>query len=131
MTRELYGWCILLFFIGQAATLFLVDIPEHKKLAKTANHDWSWAEWWSKDWNMIIGTQLIGIIVFIVLDEILHFRPGIIDMIKGFFATFGIIASLLASKFGSYRKMVMKIMDRKTNYADGKTAEVIQPDQHE
>lgn len=117
MTLQLYLWCIGMFLVGQAATMFLYHIPEAQKLAKKASYDFDWKEWWRKDRYAVTGIQLLGIIVFVVLDEILHFRPTIIEMIKGLFAIFGIIASGIAARFGGYQKMLLNIIDLKTNYA--------------
>lgn len=117
MTPKLYLWCIGIFLIGQAATMFLYHIPESQKLAKKASYDFDWKEWWRKDRYAVIGTQLLGILVFVALDEILHFKPFIMDMIKGLFGIFGIIASGIAARLGGYQKMLLNIIDLKTNYA--------------
>jgi hypothetical protein len=124
MTLELYLWCALLFFVGQGIALFLIDIPEVRKLAKTANHGFIWKEWWLKDWNVVIGVQLIGIVAFAGLDQLIHWKPWIIDYSKWMFAIFGVIASGIAARIGGYRKMILRIIDRKTDIADGKELKI-------
>lgn len=117
----IYVQCIIMFFLGQLISLFLIDIPETRKLSKIANHEFSWKEWWSKEWNVVIGVQFIGIVVFMGLDQLIHWKPELLDKIKWFFAVFGVIASGIAARIGSYRKGILGLIDKKTNIADGVT----------
>lgn len=121
LTIWIYVQCIIMFILGQLISLFLIDIPETRKLSRIANHTFSWKEWWQKEWNVVIGVQLIGIVVFMGLDQLLHWKPQILDKVKWFFAIFGIVGSGIAARIGAYRRTILTVIDKKTNIADGIT----------
>jgi hypothetical protein len=119
MTPKLYAFCVLFWILGQAVDLFLLTIPELKALYKKANEQFSLKEYWKHDWNKIVGIQCLGAMIILGLDQIIHFKPQIADWSKWFFGVAGIVSSTFASRYGSYKKKVISIIDRKTNIADG------------
>jgi len=109
-----------MFILGQAIDLFLFKIPELRKMYATANEDFVWKKYWKSDWNTIVGTQLIGIVLIIGLDQLTHWKPVIIDYTKWFFAGFGAWgSSIVVAKGSAAKKYIMNIIDAKTNVADG------------
>ena len=119
LTWQLYALYAVLFILGQALTIFWWDIPELQKLAKVANHEFDWKEYWKRSWNMIIGLQILGLMVFLVLDQIVHLNPKLMDKLWWMSGVFGMIGTAIGGRFGTYRKFFLNVMDRKTNIADG------------
>jgi hypothetical protein len=124
MTLSLYLQCVAMFILGQAIDLFLFKIPEIRNLYAKANEEFSWNKYWRSDWNTIIGTQLIGAVLIIGLDQLTHWKPGIVDYTKWFFAGFGAWgSSIVVAKGSAAKKYIMNIIDNKTNIADKVTAQ--------
>jgi site-specific recombinase len=105
--------------MGQAVDLLLLTIPELRDLYKKANKEFSLSEYWKHDWNKIIGIQIFGAMLILGLDQFLHWKPQTIDYIKWCFGGGGMIISTVASRYGRYKKLVMNVIDKKTNIADG------------
>jgi hypothetical protein len=99
--------------------LFLVKVPAIKNRARAANKTFIFKEWWGCDWNIIIGTQVLGAMFIIGLNELLHWKPYILDYVKWFFAAVGAFGSTVAmAKFSQYEKELTKVLDIKSNIAD-------------
>jgi hypothetical protein len=119
MTTWLYVQCVLMFLLGQAVHIFLIKVPAVKERARAANKKFSWAEWWGCDWNVIIGTLIIGLLITLGLDEILKWKPVIWDYVKWFYAGIGAFGSTIAlAKFSQFEKGLTALIDVKTNIAD-------------
>lgn len=119
MTPKLYGFCVAFWIMGQVVDLMLLTIPELKELYRKANKDFSMTEYWKHDWNKIIGIQVLGAMLILGLDQILHWKPQALEYIKWGFGLCGMIASTVAGRYGKYKKSIMSIIDKKTNIADG------------
>lgn len=120
MTPSLYIQCVLMLLLGQALQLFLIKIPAVKERCRVANKVFSWSEWWNSDWNLVVATAVLGAMAIIGLDQIVHWKPEILDYVKWFFAAIGAFGSnLLLSKWSSFEKSLNTIIDKKTNIADG------------
>lgn len=120
ITAELYLWIVLMFLIGQAVCFFAIDVPTLRELYKKSNETFSLAKWWEHDWNIFITVQLIGITLLIGLPEILHWKPTWIEKIRWGSWGLGFIGSGIATRLSKYRKAIFKVVDKKTNIADGK-----------
>lgn len=119
ITFWLLTQCVLMFIGGQALHLFLVKVPSIKKRASAANKQFYFKEWWNCDWNVIIGTQCIGAMVIIGLNELVQWKPEILDYVKWFFAGVGAFGSTVAmAKFSQYEKELTRVLDLKSNIAD-------------
>lgn len=122
MTLSLYLQCTLMFLLGQAVDLFLIKIPEYRQLYRKANEEFVWSKYWASDWNVIVGTQAFGAICILGLDQIINWKPFILDYAKWFFAGLGGFGSgIIVAKWSSCKKYIMNVIDNKTNIADGVT----------
>jgi hypothetical protein len=118
-TFEQYVFCVLMFILGQAGHLFLVKIPAVKKRCSAANKKYYFREWWAEDWNVIIGTQVIGAMVILGLKEIVSWKPGVIEYVRWFFAGIGAFGSTIAmAKASQFEKSLTQLLDIKSNVAD-------------
>jgi hypothetical protein len=122
MTTSLYIQCVAMFILGQAAHLFLIKIPAVKARCRAANKPFTWKEWWNCDWNVVIGTQIIGALFIIGLDQFLNWKPQVLDYIKWFFAFVGASGSAIAmAKWSQYEKGLTALLDIKSNVSDAVT----------
>lgn len=119
MTPKLYALCVAFWFLGQGVDLMLLTIPTLRELFKKANMEFSMKEYWKHDWNKIIGIQLLGIMLILGLEQIIHWKPQVLVYASGSFGLAGMIASTIASRYGKYKKAIMSVIDKKTNIADG------------
>lgn len=114
MTPILYLQCVGMFLLGQGLTFFFVTTPMLQTLYKKANEDFSMKKYWANDWNKIIGVQLLGALFILGLDQLLHWKPWVLDGIKWWFAGLGVVGDLLGARLSAYRKSIMEVIDKKT-----------------
>lgn len=120
MTTWLYLQCVAMLILGQALQIFLIKVPDIKKRAKLANQQFIWKDWWISDGNLVIATMIIGAMAIIGLDQIIHWKPGILEYVKWFFAGIGFLGStVVLAKLSQYTKYFNQVIDVKTNIADG------------
>lgn len=118
-TLSIYLQYGAMFFLGQLLHLLLVKIPGLRGRARAANKEFVFTDWWKEDWNIIIATNIIGVMALIGLDELLGWKPEIQNVIKWFFAGVGMGGSTIVMKYGSkYEKILMSVLDIKSNIAD-------------
>lgn len=121
MTTSLYIQCIAMFILGQAFDLMFSKIPENRKLFVKANEQFSLKKYWASDWNIIVGAFAVGIMLIIGLDQLIKWKPGVLDYVKWFFAGVGALCSIIAGRWSNCKKYISDIIDRKTNIADSVT----------
>jgi hypothetical protein len=120
MTPKLYLACVLILALGQALQILWIKIPDLKTRAKLANQQFIFKDWWSSDWNLVLGTFVCGAIAILGLDELIRWKPEVLDYVKWFFAALGFGGSnLVLAKLSKYTKYFNQIIDEKTNIADG------------
>jgi len=120
MTLSMYLQCVAMLILGQALQVFIIKIPDIKSRAKLANQQFIWKDWWQSDWNLVIGTAIIGAMAIIGLDQLIAWKPGILDYVKWFFGGLGFIGStLVLAKYSKYAAYFNQVIDIKTNIADG------------
>jgi hypothetical protein len=118
-TFEQYLYCVVMFILGQAFHLFLVKIPAIKKRCKAANKKFYFTEWWAEDWNVIIGTQVVGAMVILGLKEIVTWKPGVIEYVRWFFAAVGAFGSVVAmAKASQFEANLTHLLSIKSNVSD-------------
>lgn len=124
MTLSLYIQCVAMYLLGQAVDLFLLKIPELRTLYRKANEDFCWKKYWQTDWNVIIGTQVVGAMLILGLNELTQWKPQILDYIKWFFGGVGAVgSSIIVSRWSQAKKYIMNVIDNKTNIADKVTGQ--------
>lgn len=120
MTTSLYVQCVAMLILGQLAQIFLMKIPDIKKQAKIANAQFIWKDWWNADWNLVIGTAILGALAIVGIDELAHWKPEILEYVKWFFAAIGALGSyVVMAKMSKYAAYFNGVIDTKTNIADG------------
>ena len=120
MTLSIYIQCVIMLILGQALQVFIIKIPDIKSRAKLANQQFIWKDWWASDWNLVIGTAILGAIVIVGLDQLIHWKPEILEYVKWFFAGLGFFGStVVMAKYSQYSKYFNQVIDVKTNIADG------------
>lgn len=111
-----YGF---MFFAGQFLHILVVKIPSLRKRSKDANKKFSLKEWLSEDWNLIVATNIVGVMALIGLDELLAWKPEIQNAVKWFFAGIGAFGnSLILQRFSKYEQILSSVTDIKTNITD-------------
>lgn len=117
-----------MFFLGQVVHLLMVKMPGLRQRARAANKKFSFKDWWYEDWNVIVATNVIGVMLLIGLDEVLQWKPEIQSVVRWFFAAVGMAGSTVVMKYASkYETVLMAVLDIKSNIADqfiGKTESV-------
>lgn len=122
MSTSLYIQCALMYILGQGFDLFLIKVPEYRDLYRKANEKFSWSKYWDSDWNIVIGTLILGSILIIGADQLIYWKPGVLEYVKWFFAAIGGLgSSFIASKWSRCKKYITAVIDEKTNIADNKT----------
>lgn len=122
---HIYIQYAIMYLIGQALHLFLIKIPELRELSRTNNYKFTISNWWAQDWNIIIGSLLLGPSLLIGLDQLIKIKPWIEDVAVWMFWGVGVLGSMIAMRFSKYSKIVMGYLDIKANITDaavGKTA---------
>lgn len=111
-----YGF---MFFAGQLLHLMVVKIPSLRKRSREANKKFSIKEWLAEDWNLIVATNVLGVMFLIGLDELLKWKPEIQNVVKWFFAGIGAFGnSLILQKFSKYEQLLGAVVDIKSNITD-------------
>lgn len=117
-----YLICAAMSVLGQLAHLFLIKIPAIKNRSRAANKTFVFREWWNCDWNVVLGTQVLILMLILGLKEFLTWKPGVIDYVRWFFGLFGAFGSTVAmAKGSSFEKNLTGLLDVKSNVADAVT----------
>lgn len=110
-----------MFLLGQIFDLMFSQIPENRKLFKKANEDFSIKKYWASDWNIIIGAAVVGAMLIIGLDQLIKWKPGVLDYVKWFFGGVGALCSTISGRWSNCKRYISDIIDKKTNIADSVT----------
>ena len=128
MTLSLYIQCVAMLILGQALQVFLIKVPDIKNKATLSNQKFIWKDWWAADWNLVIGTSILGALTIVGLDELIHWKEQILEYVKWFFAGIGFIGStIVLAKYSKYAAYFNGVIDVKTNLADGLPAPTEKP----
>lgn len=119
MTHLMYLFCVAMYVLGQGLLLFWFTIPQLKEKCRIANKVFTLKEWWECDRTMVIGNMIFGAILVLGIDELVHWKPGVLDYIKWFFAIAGAFGpTIVQEKWGSFKKGISNLIDIKSNIAD-------------
>lgn len=122
MNHQTYVICVAMFIAGQLLLLFWFTIPQLKEKCRIANKVFTWKEWWNCDWNFVIGNMVFGAMLILAIDELVYFKPGVLDYIKWLFGVAGaFLPTIIQEKWGNFKKGISKLIDVKTNLADAIT----------
>lgn len=120
MNPKLYFICFGVALIGLAFQTALKMKSERDK-AKVANVKFSVRGYISEEWLSYTISILAILMVLVCLDSGLKWKPVIVDFVKPIFAFVGYTGGDIVSRiFGVYSKRINKIIDTKTDIADGK-----------
>lgn len=122
MSISLYIQCIAMYILGQALCLMLFTVPLLKEKCRIANKKFSWSEWWDCDWNMVIGSFAFMVALTIGIDEIIGWKPSVLNYIEWFYLIAGAFGtSIIQERWGSFKKGINSLLDVKSNIADAVT----------
>lgn len=108
-----------MYVAGQLLLLFWFTVPQLKEKCRIANKPFEWAEWWKCDASLIIGNLIFGFILVFGIDELVTWKPGVLDYIKWLFAVAGAFGpTIVQEKWGSFKKGISNLIDIKANLAD-------------
>lgn len=118
---ETYGWCLIAGLLGILFHLFAIKIPSMKKRAKVANEKFDLRSYLQDDLAAIISSFLTVLITLVILDEAVKLKPAIQPYLKFGFVFVGYTgSSILVSVLGTAQKKIDKVVNEKTDIADGK-----------
>lgn len=122
ITTQLKAWCVVMLVLGQALQIVLFKLPSLKKQARIANKQFTIKEWWCEDWNAMVGTLIIGAMVTIGINEVVAWKPFLLDYLRWFYGLLGFCGSyVVLSVASTYQKKLMALLDVKVNLADQMT----------
>lgn len=122
MDLKLYATCFVVALVGMALQTVL-KLKSLQDKARAGNIKFSPWIYFKNDWLSITASVLTIILFLICLDNVLHWKPAIVDYVKIGFAFVGYVGSDIASRlFSVVNKKINSIIDLKTDKADG-TAE--------
>ena len=117
----LYAWCFVAGLLGIIFHIVAIKIPSMKKRAKVANEPFDFRTYLKDDATAIAASVVTVLIVLVALDEVLNFKPSIQPYLKASFVFIGYTgSSILIAALGTAQSKIDKIVDRKTDKADGK-----------
>lgn len=118
MTFTLYLTCFGVALVGMALQTVL-KMKSLQDKAGAANVEFKVRQYFQQDWLSITASVLTIVMFLLFLDNILKWKPVIVDYIKIGFAFVGYTGSDIASRlFGVVNKKINNVIDEKTNIAD-------------
>jgi hypothetical protein len=119
MDFKLYFICFLVALVGMALQTAL-KMKSLQDKSRAANIEFKPSQYFKQDWISILASILTIIMFLLFLDNILKWRPDIVNYIKIGFAFVGYTGSDIASRlFGVLNKKINTVIDTKTNISDG------------
>jgi archaellum biogenesis protein FlaJ (TadC family) len=118
MNLHLYLTCFLVALIGMALQTVL-KMKSLQDKARVANISFRPMDYLKNDWLSMTASILTIVLFLFFVDNILNWKPAVIDYIKIGFAFVGYTGSDIASRlFGVVNKKINTVIDVKTNIAD-------------
>lgn len=116
------------FLAGTLGVIFqicVIKIPKLQAQSKVANHAFSYKQYFKDDLAAIIGSFVSVFIMIVCIDELLQVKPELSKYIKWLFVFVGFTgSSIIQAVLSVTSNKIMKIIDVKTNIADGVTPPV-------
>lgn len=121
MTLETYAWCFSAGLLGILFHIFAIKIPAVKSRTKVANEKFNVGQYLQDDLAGIITSVLSVLILLVVLDELVAFKPVVLPYLKAGFVFVGYTgSSILVALLGKAQSKINQVVDIKTDKADGK-----------
>ena len=121
MTVPLFIQLMVGGLIGMAIHVFAVKLPGHKQKCVAGNVPFSVGGYFKADWIAIVAAFLCVLGVVYAIDEVIKAAPKVQDYLKVLMIAVGFSwSSLFIALLGRATAAVMKIIDVKTDVADGK-----------
>lgn len=115
---------LIVILCGIAGVFFqsLLKIRSLLKDAQVANINWSWKkDYLYKDYPSIILAVTSVLIWYYIFGEVARKYPAITDLKRVSFVLMGGVGSyLIQMAFGTAKDKIRKVVDKKTDIADGK-----------
>lgn len=119
MQFKLYLVCFIIALVGMALQIAL-KMKSLQDKSRAANIEFKPSQYFQQDWLSITASLLTIIMFLLFLDNILKWRPDIVNYVKIGFAFVGYTGSDIASRlFGVLNKKINNVIDTKTNISDG------------
>jgi hypothetical protein len=127
MTFQLYLVCFAVAMVGMALHTAL-KMKGLQDKAHLANVEFKARTYFRQDWLSLTASFLTIILFLLFIDNILKWKPAIIDFVKIGFAFVGYTGSDIASRiFGVVNKKINLAIDHKTTVADESTGDENKP----
>lgn len=119
MTFSTYLLCFLAGLLGIAFHIFAIKLPATKTRATVANMNFSYGAFFQDELAAILASLLTVIILLVVLDELVAFKPAVLPYLKFGFVFIGFTgSSILIAILGKASDKINAVVDVKTNTAD-------------
>lgn len=114
MNLQLYLACFGVALVGMALQIVL-KLKSLQDKATAANVEFNVGIYFRKDWLSTIASLLTIILFLLFIDNILKWKPAIVDFLKIFFGFVGYTGSDIASRlFSVVNKQINNVIDFKT-----------------
>lgn len=121
MTFNTYLLCFLAGVLGILFHIFAIKLPAVKERARVANMPFSYSAYFQDDLAAVLASLLTVVILLVVLDELVAFKPSVLPYLKFAFVFVGFTgSSILIAVLGKAQDKINQVVDVKTDVADGK-----------
>ncbi len=120
MTIAMYLWCFVAGLLGMALQVFL-KLKSLADKSRVGNVSFNPGDYFRKDWLSLGASVTTILIALVVTDELIGFNELVLQYIRLGFAFVGYTGADIASRvFGVMSNQINKVIDYKTDVADGK-----------
>lgn len=118
MNFQLYLACFGVALVGMALQIVL-KLKSLQDKAAAANVEFNARIYFRKDWLSTVASLLTIILFLLFIDNILKWKPAVVDFLKIFFGFVGYTGSDIASRlFSVVNKQINNVIDLKTGPND-------------
>lgn len=105
--------------LGILFHVFVIKFPAVKGRAKAANLNYTFKDYVTEDWTVLIGNLIVVLMLIVGIDELINLKPAIKNYIKWLFFFVGVSgSSLFMYALSIADRKVKSVIDIKTNIAD-------------
>lgn len=119
MNMNIYLICFGTGILGILFHVFALKLPALKKRCNAAGKDFSVRDYVKDDWLALSSSVLSLLISIVVLDEVVKFKPFIVEYLKFFFVFVGYTgSSVLQSILGKTDRALNKMINDSPDLAN-------------